>query len=297
LDLINKSLLDSLDAQADAEPLSNSDSEHTTSASFGSASNSSSSGSSAAQFHMAMQSQQQIRIPRSDSPSDASNPSILQHIHSQDQLYNMHPNSNGIYPNGNQIHDYPTDLDIQKQQQSAKLNGAFPRAPFNSFPNTTRPRQMSSFRESTSSAFFPSQPSNDIFNPQLTSPTQSHMPPYLDSRQGYDFPNNLPKQSNYNNISAEPFNPSHKPPGQQHNTVFPPHGSQYGNGVSISSQTPFGPHNIVAGGMNGNVAPPQGLVNGSNQTSMHEDISTIFVVGFPDDMQVCYRFYKFRFQI
>ncbi|KIL00530.1 hypothetical protein PAXRUDRAFT_48147, partial [Paxillus rubicundulus Ve08.2h10] len=69
---------------------------------------------------------------------------------------------------------------------------------------------------------------------------------------------------------------------------------QYLNGMHLQSQTPYGPHLHTNGGVNGgatgsgrglgstgqmNVTEPQG---GNGQ---QEEISTIFVVGFPDDMQ------------
>jgi len=68
------------------------------------------------------------------------------------------------------------------------------------------------------------------------------------------------------------------------------------NSVQLSSQTPFGPH-VPAGlslgntsiVVNGNVAPNvTGHGVGVNNSTGGEEISTIFVVGFPEDMQVCF---------
>ncbi|KAF7332518.1 RRM domain-containing protein [Mycena kentingensis (nom. inval.)] len=59
----------------------------------------------------------------------------------------------------------------------------------------------------------------------------------------------------------------------QYSGQFPPSSSQQPN---MHSQTPYGPHvpaNIPMGPPPNNIPPP------------HEDISTIFVVGFPEDMQ------------
>jgi len=79
-----------------------------------------------------------------------------------------------------------------------------------------------------------------------------------------------------------------KPPLQQpqHNG----YGSQvpYVNGLHVS-QTPYGPHLPANGSMNGTLPStvPSGLVHPNGvANSANEEISTIFVVGFPEDMQV-----------
>ncbi|KAJ7098699.1 hypothetical protein B0H15DRAFT_772139, partial [Mycena belliarum] len=48
----------------------------------------------------------------------------------------------------------------------------------------------------------------------------------------------------------------------------------------MHSQTPYGPHVPAMGPMNGAGLPPPAMLG-----NMQEDISTIFVVGFPEDMQ------------
>ncbi|KAJ7682256.1 hypothetical protein DFH06DRAFT_900597, partial [Mycena polygramma] len=55
----------------------------------------------------------------------------------------------------------------------------------------------------------------------------------------------------------------------------------YVNG-GMHSQTPYGPH-VPIGVMNGVGLPPPAMVGPMG--AMQEDISTIFVVGFPEDMQ------------
>lgn len=70
----------------------------------------------------------------------------------------------------------------------------------------------------------------------------------------------------------------------------------YTGGLHLSSQTPYGPH-VPAGpqsagtGANngGGPAAPPGLAPAANTAGPNpnsEEISTIFVVGFPEDMQV-----------
>ncbi|TDL29641.1 hypothetical protein BD410DRAFT_33637 [Rickenella mellea] len=61
----------------------------------------------------------------------------------------------------------------------------------------------------------------------------------------------------------------------------------YMNGlIHTQSQTPYGPHvsstNVALSGVNG---PGIALTNGAGANTSQEEISTIFVVGFPEDMQ------------
>lgn len=77
----------------------------------------------------------------------------------------------------------------------------------------------------------------------------------------------------------------------------------YSNGLPLSSQTPYGPHvpapsGVSAGGVSGTgvgagqqpgLAQPisaSATANAAAGAAGSEDISTIFVVGFPEDMQV-----------
>ncbi|KIY52282.1 hypothetical protein FISHEDRAFT_35486, partial [Fistulina hepatica ATCC 64428] len=52
--------------------------------------------------------------------------------------------------------------------------------------------------------------------------------------------------------------------------------------IQMSSQTPYGPHVATA---TSSVAVPPGIGQSSQASQGQEDISTVFVVGFPDDMQ------------
>ncbi|KAG7449678.1 uncharacterized protein BT62DRAFT_1001968 [Guyanagaster necrorhizus] len=316
-DFINKSLLDSLDAQADAEPLASSDSDHAAGHSYGSASNSSSEGSSSVPYHM------QPIISCSDSPPDNGAHPMLHHIQSQETLYNLHPSQNGMYTttgHSGHIHsnsDYPVDVDPQKQQLASKINDAPPfRSPFSSFTSAARSRHHNtpsmltsptSYRES--STFYPS--AAEMYPQQITSPTQVHMQAF-ELRANLDFSggqtvNSVPKafsvvDHQFTNGHSSLLTP-HKSQPQSQQSQLNGYGSQYMNGIHLSSQTPYGPHipsgpatSLVNGNVVGSAAgsavlsgPGGMLINSSGAPSgpvqQQEDISTIFVVGFPDDMQ------------
>ncbi|TFK55366.1 hypothetical protein OE88DRAFT_1641301 [Heliocybe sulcata] len=86
-----------------------------------------------------------------------------------------------------------------------------------------------------------------------------------------------------------PPQPSHVHSQHQHNAYHAAPQMSYTNGMNMQSQTPFGPH-LPANGMTAPTAPvtsgpSMNHVNGSNVSgTSQEEISTIFVVGFPDDM-------------
>ncbi|KAG5639676.1 hypothetical protein H0H81_005859 [Sphagnurus paluster] len=205
----------------------------------------------------------------------------------------------------------------QQQQQQHKLDGFnnFRSNNFNQFP-ATRPRHTprttfptsNQFRDTTS--YFPTS-ATDIF-PPMTSPPQSHL--QFESRASYEFNggqinlNGLgPKQPYLDLYPSQNVIPSHSVNGSKtHQQQQPQHSAYsapYSNGPHLSSQTPYGPH-VPAASMtpsaNGTNAPllsngSQALalpasastVNGSNLATNAEEISTIFVVGFPEDMQAC----------
>ncbi|KAK0212544.1 hypothetical protein DFS33DRAFT_1269324 [Desarmillaria ectypa] len=322
-DFINKSLLDSLDAQADAEPIASSDSDHAAGPSYGSASNSSSESSSSVPYHMHIQSQQLV-VSRSDSPPDNGAHPMLHHIQSQETLYNLQPSQNGMYTTGHSSHihpnsDYPIDIDPQKQQLTSKINDAPPsfRSPFSGFTSAARSRHHNapsmltsptSYRDS--STFYPSVA--DMYPQQMTSPTHVHIQAF-EPRGSFDFSgsqtvNSVPKAS-FNVVDHQFTNghssllPPHKSQPHSQQSQLNGYGSQYMNGIHLSSQTPYGPHipsgpatslvngNVVGGAGGSAVLSGAGsmLINSSGAPSgpvqQQEDISTIFVVGFPDDMQ------------
>lgn len=348
-EFINRSLLDSVDAQADAEPISSSSDSEATGTSgnaFGSlpSSSSMSIGSPSVPYHISMQSQQ---TARPDSPS--SNMTIPSNLKSHPlDPYSAATQSNNIshsmYNSMNNI-SVPPDYNPLNHAEhdalnlQAKLNGfgspAFnSRASmsFNPFPPRARPNNVP-FRD-TSAAFNTAayQQSGDMFgaqNPQTQAPGFGFDSMSLPSR-AHDFgnvggqasssmgangtaPNKLSfsldgyrpgmdslLQSQQLNQQASLSNtlPLHQQASQQQ---F--HGV-YTNGLShlshgapgtLPSHTQFGPTlptttagSGAANGQGGPLAGGPGMnhVNGSNQSHQQEEISTIFVVGFPEDMQV-----------
>lgn len=325
--------MDSLDAQADAEPvLSSSDSEAAV-ASFSSSSNSSS-GSPSVPYHMAMHHQ---HPQRPDSPSDTDNfnsthtPQQLtfKHTHhNSDALFNLHSGQNNTHSMYNNIHsasDYPPELEGQKQHPPKMSNG-FPTfrqsTSFTNFPNNIRPRHQNSilgnhqYRDSSInfSSAYPT--AADVFAPvtplaHMTSPTQQHQSaanPYenLHQGRGFDYAGSQATASfgaqskqpyigdAFGSVPPSAMLPSHQSgkPGHAHSQPHYSHNSvaqpPYSNGPQIHSQTPYGPHLQTGGqGLGQPVASTMGHPNGPPPNAAQEEISTIFVVGFPDDMQVC----------
>ncbi|KIY62615.1 hypothetical protein CYLTODRAFT_414601 [Cylindrobasidium torrendii FP15055 ss-10] len=269
-DFINRSLLDSLDAQADAEPTTSSDSEHAT-GSYSSTSASSQDGSPSVPYHMVMHPQGAM-LPPTDMVHDHDPHHILHRMHSQDALYPS------MYPT-----DPVLDADLHKRQPPS----AFKSSAFSSF-QASRQQRHQPFP--TNPPAFRDFPLNEMYQAPLTSPGHG-----FDARQSFDFAG----QSMVNGVGpAKPsFNdhgmlPPHKM--QQHGA---PSGSQLngynGSGFNpsqLSSQTPFGPHLPSAAQHANGTAPPMmsaAIPPGptGQQPPQQEEISTIFVVGFPDDMQ------------
>lgn len=208
--------------------------------------------------------------------------------------------------------EYPNDFDHAKIQQQHKLNGFAPnsnyRASFSSFPNTTRTRHQTnqSFLNQTSfrdlHAHFPTSP--DAFQNHLTSPVPAQIQTY-ESRASYDFGNGQSGLVGGPKYLVEPYGPSSAMVQPHHNPIKAgvqqatyATVSQYTNGVHLSSQTPYGPHVATSGptsssagiGINAGSGVSSGsgtlsMGNGANSSSNLEEISTIFVVGFPEDMQ------------
>ncbi|KAG1854721.1 hypothetical protein C8R48DRAFT_675504 [Suillus tomentosus] len=110
----------------------------------------------------------------------------------------------------------------------------------------------------------------------------------------------LPSQpySNTNNIfrSHQSLNLQHQLSQQSQQSTFSNSGSQMLNGIHLQSQTPYSLHlqsNGGAAAVSASNARPMGIVGQMNfnvelqsvNSGRPEEISTIFVVGFPDDMQ------------
>ncbi|KAF9266261.1 hypothetical protein L218DRAFT_858781, partial [Marasmius fiardii PR-910] len=188
------------------------------------------------------------------------------------------------------------------------LNSSVQRQSFTAIPNATRSSRSivasnstlptgghTLFRDNqTSNGHPPFYPPNDIYPPHLTSPTQPHLQQF-DPRASFDFsgPGTALNGGNQQK-SPYPLDPyisnnsfslgSGKPlQGQPPVSQSQMNGFIDRNSLQLSSQTPYGPHiptNIGAGSGSGNSSAVPGP-NGVTQ----EEISTIFVVGFPDDMQ------------
>lgn len=362
-DFINRSLLDSLDAQADAEPVSSSDSEAPTGTSYGSASNSSSGSPETAYNFNGMQPQPLPPNPGSDSPpSNVIKPNNNNNLHH----HHHHPNSaapESLFNTQNTPHNMyniPSEYsDLDPHNQQPKVNGFGPTAhgganagpyrtstAFNAFSNNRMrnqhaPTSSVQYRDNTpqpSSFNQQSYPTAaDVFPVhQMTSPTQQHQQAQqydIHQGQGFEYaPRNGPqgnnaapipthtKQSQY---ALDPYATvppsalmqnggnikgglSAPPPGLHPQQQQASDGYQVNNWnvLHIQSQTPYGPHLQTAPGSAGpgptsavpgpspNSATLNGMshLNGANGAAppgnAQEEISTIFVVGFPEDMQV-----------
>ena len=295
-DYINKSLLASLDDDPDNESIHDS----VAATSYGSTSNSSSSDSHSVNYPVTAHNHQQ---QRSDSPHHHSD------RHNNHGDHNSIPNLPSFYQNSTSIHSHPefnSDYSLLKfHQPPTKLNGFLPatstKHSFNSYPNTTRFRHQANIGTAPAASFRDPQPfyptsTSDVHPLQMSSPNHTQIQPF-DPRASYDYnaaqPVNVAGHKTYlaDQYSAPPT--AHpKPPSQQH-SPYPSTQPQYTNGIHLSSQTPYGPHvpTSLAGSAPSNPGAPPGLIssnitNGSNTAINGEEISTIFVVGFPEDMQV-----------
>ncbi|KAK7049744.1 hypothetical protein VNI00_005775 [Paramarasmius palmivorus] len=319
-DFINKSLLEQLNVQADAEPISSSsDSEAPTSTSYGSTSNESPITSPAVPYHIPGRSQQHS-LHRSGSPTDNGPHSMSYQIQSHDMpfaqrhtpksIYNM----NGFHNTGHTPTDYQERLVDGQKVKLNGLNHPIQRSSFTSIPNATRtsraPAAASSALPSNNSVLYrdnanqaPSFYSNDLYPPpHLTSPTQSQMQPF-DPRASFDYAGVAPASAtnggNHHKASynvVDPFISNSHPlgPGKPSQGINPSHlngfvggNPRQGNFTHLSSQTPYGPHipSNIATAPGGATSTTAGSgLSGTNGVT-HEEISTIFVVGFPDDMQ------------
>ena len=349
---LNRSLLDNIDAQGDAEPVS-SDSEAAgaSATTFGSLSTASSVGSPSIPYHISMQ----AHIgPRADSPnhhafvnqlkSAQHNSDIFTHGSQNNTTHSMYNSINSI---GLPTPDYSlSSTEPDALNFSSKANGSFAPAPFrtstsfNAFPN--RSRHPNSFRDNSTTFSAPAYPtSNDLFG--ATQNPISHLPPSqpqpalphgLDSHQHsgrpFDFAPGGPQLNgnSANGVSQSKQLFGHVDPFRQGLESTPTllqkqqsvSGGQLllpnGQGMPLSHQSPFqasytnglGSHSLAHNhhtqpqfvshgsasgpgqGTQGGTAtgaPTMNHTNGSAPNSQtQEEISTIFVVGFPDDMSV-----------
>ena len=291
-DYINKSLLASLDDDPDNESIHDS----VAATSYASTSNSSSSDSPSANYLVTAHNHQQQRL---DPPHHHSDNHNNLGDHSIPSLPSFYQNSSSIHSHS----EFNSDYDPLKfHQPPAKLNGFIPttstKHSFNSYPNTTRFRHQANISTAPTTSFrdpqsFYQASASDVYPLHMSSPNHTHIQPF-DPRASYDYSTvNAAAHKNYlaDQYSAPPT--AHAKPPSQQQSPYPSTQSQYTNGIHLSSQTPYGPHvpTNVAGNAPPNIGAPPGLIssniaNGSNTAINGEEISTIFVVGFPEDMQV-----------
>ncbi|KAK1232105.1 hypothetical protein PQX77_004763 [Marasmius sp. AFHP31] len=316
-DFINKSLLEQLNASADTEPIS-SDSDAPTSGSYRSTTLESPDSSPPLTYHhMEMISQPHL-LHRSGSPPANAPHTLLHHIQPQDSSYPHRPLQNGLYSlNGSQHAGNMTGEFSERmgEGQKAKMNGlntSVQRQTFTAIPNATRSSRHTAASASTNQTLYRDTSNNagpqayftpnEIYPPHLTSPTQPQLQPF-DTRSTFDFAGSNPGPNGGNHpkttypvdpyISNNPSSSFAMGPGKPLQGQPPINQPQlngfrnntYPNPVQISSQTPYGPHIATGiGASNGGSTGNGGAVSGPNGVTQ-EEISTIFVVGFPDDMQ------------
>lgn len=327
-DLINRSLLDSLDAEADAEPVSSSDSEAAGTKTFGSSSSMSSPESQELIYRFPAQSQPH---PRPESP----NSHLIHHLSTHNDQY-IPTSHQTMYNSSQPSLDFsapPNDGDTQPQQQHVPSDGfdIYTNSPTfrNYFTNRYRqpmaPANSSSFANEAAGPF--TQPFNitaaEVFGTHqpMSPPSQQQTQPGdgIQSVRGFEYPTQTPGsgsnglKSNSKPIFAnlDPFGSSvggsallqshqvaksslPQPPQSQsqqqpaYHTPAQNSNQSFMNGLlHTQSQTPYGPHVPSTASGTGTSGPGLPHTSGISVNASQEEISTIFVVGFPEDMQVC----------
>jgi hypothetical protein len=291
-ELINRSLLDSLDAQADAEPLSSSDSEAAP-GTIGSLSPSSTIGSPSISFQLGNIHSQ---LSRSDSPSIHQNhirsPNGIGSFgqqHPQTHLYNNNNNNNMFSSDTISVSNGDTITPRAHEKFGFKTPTAYSagRGRFSIAGTAVREggREYGAFPEA-----FPTQPA--------AQGRQS-----FDALGQYDFnppaamPNGNINHSKVSFSNVDPFaagSLQHHPSATRAGISIGPRqqlrsfdtSAQPAQPSPMHSQTPFGPHVSVGAPVSAALPAAATTVTGPVQPTSQEEISTIFVVGFPDDMQV-----------
>ncbi|KAG7097390.1 hypothetical protein E1B28_004740 [Marasmius oreades] len=255
-------------------------------------------------------------LHRSGSPSDNAHLPTFHHIQSPDSSYPLRPLQNGLYSLngsnnvGHMAGEFPDRMSDVHKTKLGGLSNSAQRQSFTAIPNATRSsRNITTststipsgghalFRDNPTSNGHPAYfPSSDIYPSHLTSPTQSQLQPF-DPRSTFDFagPGSTAVNGGGQQKSPYPLDPyipnnsfsmgSGKPLQGQPPVNQPQMNGFIGrNGLQLSSQTPYGPHIATnIGASNGSIGNSNGIP-GPNAVTQ-EEISTIFVVGFPDDMQ------------
>lgn len=319
-DLINRSLLDRIDAEADAEPVSSSDSEAAgpgmggesvntagIGQGFGSSSSQSSVDSPDVQYHYAMQAGP--LPPRGESPNPHHQNHPLYSMHSDQYIHTPQPS---LYnnPNANSSTDFSPFPDNDPQSSA----GTYDAGPYRNnsvagqfFPSRTRqslagPSSSAIGNDHNGNAYQYLSSAEVFGTHQPISALHQQQQQPLNGVRGYDFANEVQAMKQNGKpvfANMDPFNTAaaamlqtHQLNKLQAQQQLHSLQTQFGglNGLLQSqsqahSQTPFGPHVSANGsGIGGSHSNGVGTVSVMNQ---QEEISTIFVVGFPDDMQVC----------
>lgn len=347
---INRSLWDSLNAQADAEPMSASDSEVPVGSinALGHAPPASSVGSPSVPYHLSMQQAHQQSQQSSHPDSPGSNhilPSYLsspplsadpysQNTASSEQLYNSMTNIHSLPPDFSSVpsseHDALNSQTTLNGFSSGQLRSS---VPFNAF-NTRARHNTASLRDTSGSFAATSYPTQDIFVPNAVTQTQqpasnsSFEPMHHPGRYDYGglgasqsvpslLSNGQTKQAGFSAMDAYRLGLEPAPAQQMKTapgflrdgqpTLAGQHqaGAQQSfqaphlNGMSshaLSHQNPLQPQGAFGAHPSAGVGGPAGtqgssIVGGPSAVpgaqQPQEEISTIFVVGFPDDMSVC----------
>lgn len=282
-DFINRSLLDSLDAQADAEPVSSSDSEAVGPRSI------SSKGSPTVVLHHNMPPN-----TRSDSPNMLQNNEQSPHI--KDPFLHSLPTSahHSVYNTSHLPTDFTSAEPISRKQLAKANSFASDRTiPFGFFngesrhtPSVPINNYAPAFSTANSDPFM--SPSQQV---DTLHPSQSHFDIYGGIHSGLS-DEHLLNQSFLNGDgttndsgSGSTLHSSNMLSSLSQSLPQQYPQPPYLNGLAhMQSQTPYGPHLPSV-----TTTVPIHSVSGtvSNPTQV-EEISTIFVVGFPDDMQVFY---------
>ena len=330
---LNKSLLDNIDAQGDAEPLS-SDSEAAgaSATTFGSIPTASSLGSPSIPYHISMQSQ--LVPPHADSPNH--HHALASHLksaqHSTDLFGSQNNTNHSMYNSMNGIGLAPSEFLLSSAESDAfnyPLNG-FALGSLRTSTSFTLPNRSRHPNSYNDASPFPTYPSNGLFgasqNP-ISHPQapQSHGVDPMQQHSSRPFgdvvPGGLPLNGGANGATQtkqpfggnDPFRSGldlntatllQKQPGLLANGQHshqPPFQSTYANGSGSHSlahghhaQPQFGAQLLPGNGAGPGQTGGQGSgVAGAPNTSgpapgpqAQEEISTIFVVGFPDDMSV-----------
>lgn len=329
-DFINRSLLDRIDAEADAEPVSSSDSEvagasagggsnlgggHGRSYISGSSSQSSSIESPDLTYRYSMGAPLRSESPTQQQQQQLHNLAFMQQ-HQQEQQRQaqqaeqyIHTPQQSIYNNSNTgaVSDYPGFPENDLQSSSASFDSGPYRSNsmFDPFYGTrNRQNTVSSTtaygNDSNGPNFGYGLSSADVFGTQSLQSQQQQSQQQMNSNRGFDFVNEQPLKGGNKQLfsNVDPFgtggglsgsailqshqaNKLAQAQQQQQQLAFQ-NQAPFMNGMLQSqahSQTPFGPH------LSANGVSVSGM-GGVSVTTTQEEISTIFVVGFPEDMQV-----------